>query len=143
MDLMALISQVFKPAADLIDNLHTSKEEKLQQKAVLLQIQTEFLAKGLEFEKDQLKARAAIIEAEAKSGNWLTSSWRPVTMYVFLFMLVSYWFGWVDPTARITPELLDKIFTLLQIGLGGYIVSRGVEKVVPATMQAMKKKEQT
>ena len=143
MDLMTLIGSVFKPAADLIDNLHTSKEEKLQQKAVLLDIQTKFLAQGLEFEKDQLKARAAIIEAEAKSGNWLTSSWRPVTMYTFLVMLVSYWFGWIDVTDRITEPLLEKIFSLLQIGLGGYIVSRGVEKVVPATMKAMKEKEQT
>ena len=31
-----LIAGIFKPATELIDNLHTSKEEKLEQKRLLL-----------------------------------------------------------------------------------------------------------
>lgn len=143
MNIISLIGEIFKPAAKLIDDLHTSEEEKLQQKTHLLEIQSEFLVKALAYEEEQIKAKAAIIIAEAKSGNFLTSSWRPVTMYAFLIMLVSYWFGWVDVDARITPEILGKVFTLLQIGLGGYIASRGIEKVVPATIAALKKKDQT
>ena len=34
-------------------------------------------------------------------------------------------------------------FNLVKIGVGGYIVSRGVEKVVPATVKALKKKDET
>ena len=143
MNVLSLIGQIFKPAAKLIDDLHTSEEEKLKQKAILLELQSKFLTEALAYEQEQMKAKMKIIVAEARSGNLLASSWRPVTMYTFLVMLVSYWFGWIDVNARITPEILAKVFTLLQIGLGGYIASRGVEKVVPAALEAMKKKDET
>lgn len=143
MNVLSLIGQVFKPATELVDSIHTSEEEKLEKKAVLLDIQSKFLVQALEYEQEQLKAKAEIITAEAKSKNVLTSSWRPVTMYTFLAMLVAYWFGWIDITDRITPDLLNKIFSIMQIGIGGYIGSRGIEKVVPAAVDAFKKREQT
>jgi hypothetical protein len=131
MNILKIIGEVFKPAAKLIDDLHTSTEEKLTAKATLLQLQADFLEKGLDFEATRLKEKARIITAEASSGNLLTSSWRPVTMYTFLIMLVSWWFGWIETPANATPEVLEEIFSLLKIGIGGYIGSRGVEKVVP------------
>lgn len=141
MNILNLIGQVFKPAAELVDNLHTSTEEKLAAKATLLQLQSDFIAQGLEFEQGRLKEKARIITAEASSGNLLTSSWRPVTMYTFLVMLVSWWFGWVDLPENATPEVMEKLFSLLQIGIGGYIGSRGIEKVAPKIVAAFKKKE--
>lgn len=137
MNVLSLIGQIFKPAADLIDNLHTSEEEKLQQKAILLQMQTDFLVQGLNYEQAQLEAKAAIITAEAKSSNLLVSSWRPITMLTFLVLVVCDSFGWL------ANPLAEQAWTLLQIGLGGYVVGRSVEKVVPAVTEAMKKKEQT
>jgi hypothetical protein len=141
MNVLKLIGQIFKPATELIDNLHTSEEEKLQQKAVLLDLQTKFLIKGLEFEQEQLKAKAEIIKAEAGSQSWLARSWRPITMLSFLVMLLAYWFGLVDVSERISDEIMGEVFTLLQIGLGGYIVSRGAEKIVPGVLTAMKQKD--
>ncbi len=35
------VSGIFKPAADLIDNLHTSEEEKLKAKAGLVALENE------------------------------------------------------------------------------------------------------
>jgi hypothetical protein len=136
MNLFQLIGQVFKPAADLIDNLHTSKEEKLQQKAVLLELQTGFLENALQYEQEQLKAKAAIITAEAKSDHFLTATWRPITMLTFLALVVCDQFG------LLTFRLADDAWTLLQIGLGGYVVGRSVEKVVPSVTQALKKKDE-
>ena len=137
MNVLSLIGQIFKPAADLIDNLHTSEEEKLQQKAILLQMQTDFLVQGLNYEQAQLEAKAAIITGEAKSSNLLVSSWRPITMLTFLVLVVCDSFGWL------ANPLAEQAWTLLQIGLGGYVVGRSVEKVVPAVTDALKKKEQT
>jgi len=139
MNVLKLIGQIFQPATELIDNLHTSEEEKLQQKAVLLDLQTKFLIKGLEFEQEQLKARASIITAEAKSESWITRSWRPITMLAFVGAILAYWFG-------LTPESLNEehvgdMFTLVQIGVGGYIASRGAEKIVPGMLTAMKQKD--
>lgn len=137
MNVLQLIGQIFKPAADLIDNLHTSTEEKLQQKAVLLDMQTTFLINALEYEQEQLKAKAAIITAEASSEHFLTATWRPITMLTFLGLVVCDQFG------LLTFRLAEDAWTLLQIGLGGYVVGRSAEKVVPAVTEALKKKEQT
>jgi hypothetical protein len=98
---------------------------------------------GLDFEATRLKEKSRIITAEAQSGNWLTSSWRPVTMYVFLIMLVSWWFGWIETPQNATEAVLQDIFGLLKIGIGGYIGSRGVEKVLPKIVSSLKKPEQT
>ena len=67
MNLFQLIGQIFKPAAELIDNLHTSEEEKLAQKAVLLELQSKFLVEALNYEQAQMEAKSRIIEAEVSS----------------------------------------------------------------------------
>jgi len=145
MNIFAIIKDIFAPAAKLVDDLHTSDEEKLQQKANMLETYASVLEFGVQFESEQLKAKSRIIEAEAKSEHWLTATWRPITMLTFMAMLAAYWFGWIDPNEaeRITPELMSDIFDLMKIGIGGYIGSRGLEKVVPATVNAFKAREDT
>lgn len=141
MNILGLIGKIFKPATELIDNLHTSEEEKLQQKAVLLQLQTDFLVEGLAYEKAQMQAKADIITAEAKSESWITRNWRPMTMLAFVAATMAYWFGLTPDD--LPPEAVGDMFTLVQIGIGGYIASRGVEKVIPGAIQAFKAKEET
>lgn len=137
MNVLNLIGQIFKPATELIDNLHTSTEEKLAQKAVLLQLQTDFLKEGLEYEQEQLKQKAAIIMAETNSESWITRNWRPITMLTFLALVV------LDQTGQLAFRLADEAWTLLQMGLGGYVVGRSVEKVTPAVMDVFRKKDET
>lgn len=137
MNVLNLIGQIFKPATELIDNLHTSTEEKLAQKAVLLQLQTDFLKEGLQYEQEQLKQKAAIIMAETKSESWITRNWRPLTMLTFLALVV------LDQTGQLAFRLADEAWTLLQMGLGGYVVGRSVEKVTPAVMDVFRKKDET
>lgn len=136
MNVLNLIGQIFKPATELIDNLHTSTEEKLAQKAVLLQLQTDFLKEGLQYEQEQLKQKAAIIMAETKSESWITRNWRPITMLTFLALVV------LDQTGQLAFRLADEAWTLLQMGLGGYVVGRSVEKVTPAVMETFRKKDE-
>jgi hypothetical protein len=137
MNVLGLIGQIFKPAAELIDNLHTSTEEKLQQKAILLDLQTKFLTEALTYEQEQLKAKAAIITAEAKAESWITRSWRPITMLTFLGLVVCDSFG------LLAFRLADDAWTLLQLGIGGYIVGRSAQGVAKNVTEALKKKEQT
>jgi hypothetical protein len=135
MNILKLVSQIFNPLVDLIDNLHTSTEEKLQQKAVLLDLQTRFLIKGVEAEQEALRARRDIIVAEAKGESWLQRNWRPISMLTFLVLIIA------DQTGMLAFRLAPEAWTLLQIGIGGYIVSRGVEKVAPNLLTALKKKD--
>jgi len=72
-----------------------------------------------------LSASAAnVIIAEAQGKSWLQRNWRPVTMMCFLVMIMLNHAG-VLPVPL--PEIAYKIFGW---GIGGYITSRGVEKVV-------------
>lgn len=141
MNILGLIGQIFKPATELIDSLHTSLDEKLQAKAVLLDLQIGFMADALEYEAKQLEAKTQIILAEANSESWITRNWRPMTMLSFVAAVMAYWFGLTPDD--LTPESVDAMFTLVQIGLGGYVVGRSVEKVVPGIIKAMKSKEKT
>lgn len=137
MNILGLIGQIFKPATDLIDNLHTSTEEKLEQKAQLLALQVQFLEKGLAYEQEQLRQKAAIIMAEAQGGSWIQRNWRPITMLTFLALVV------LDQTGVLAFRLAPQAWTLLQIGLGGYVVGRSAEKIVPGVLSAMKKRDET
>lgn len=137
MSVLNLISGIFKPAVKLIDELHTSEEEKLIQKAATLETYAKALEMGLQFETAQLEARARIVEAEAKSESWLTANWRPITMLTFLALVVADVFGML--AFRLAPEA----WSLLQLGIGGYVVGRTVEKAATPVIEALKKKDQT
>ena len=119
------ISGLVQPVADLIDNLHTSDEERLAVQAKLSQIQHQMTEKVMAYESRLLDAKASVITAEAQGQSWLQRNWRPITMLTFLVLVVADTFGLT--TFRLAPEA----WSLLQIGLGGYVVGRSVEKVVP------------
>lgn len=74
-------------------------------------------------------AQAGIVQAEASSENWLASSWRPLTMLTFVALIVSRWFGWAAP--GLNPEEYLKLWDIVQMGLGGYVIGRSAEKTVP------------
>jgi hypothetical protein len=38
-----------------------------------------------------------------------------------------------------TEATLNRVFDLIQLGLGGYIVGRSAEKVIPQILKAVKK----
>lgn len=124
MGFLDLIAGIFKPAAELIDELHTSEEEKLKQQRRLLEIQAMVLDSSLQYEKEMMTSRAEIINSEAKSEHWITATWRPITMLTFLALAVG------DSLGLLQTPLRDEAWTLLQIGLGGYVVGRSAEKVI-------------
>lgn len=124
-----LIASVFKPAVELIDELHTSEEERLKARGHLLDVQASAMQRVFEYEATLLEGKAKIIHAEASSKHWLTANWRPITMLTFLVLAVGDSMGWLA-----TP-LRDEAWNLLSIGLGGYIVGRSGEKIAQTIKQ--------
>jgi hypothetical protein len=88
----------------------------------------------LEYEQRLLESRASIITAEAKGDSFLQRSWRPITMLTFLALTVGDSLGWLP------NPLAPQAWTLLQLGLGGYVVGRSGEKITKA-IGAMKAKD--
>lgn len=82
-------------------------------------------------------SQAQIVNSEAASSHWLAANWRPITMLTFVALIVARWFGWAAPNLADAEYL--KLWDIVQLGLGGYVVGRSVEKVVPAIADALKK----
>lgn len=131
--MMSLISGMFAPAAALIDNLHTSEEERLEIKLKMFEIQMNAAMQAQEYEAALLEAKANIITAEAQGASWLQRSWRPITMLTFLALVVCDSFGLLE------FRLAEQAWTLLQIGLGGYVMGRSAEKIIPKVTEIMRK----
>lgn len=100
--------------------------------------QAQTVQKALEVLKsvNATDAQATTAAAEALSailtqGSFLERNWRPVLMVVLMMILICSFFGLVPShlNDQVSPTM-DKIWTLLQIGLGGYLPLRTFEKVM-------------
>ncbi len=54
------------------------------------------------------------------------SSRRPIVMLVFTALIVCRWMGWASPD--ISETLERKLLEIAQLGIGGYIASRGLRR---------------
>jgi len=104
----------------VVGNLFPDAEAKAKAEQEVL---TQLLAHQSEIES----AAASIIKTEAASTHWLASNWRPLTMIVFVALIVARWFGWSAP--NLAPEEYIKLWDIVQLGLGGYVIGRSVEKI--------------
>jgi hypothetical protein len=129
-----LVAGIFKPAADLIDSLHTSEDERLSQKAHLLNVQANVIQQAIDYEKETFKAQTDIIRAEAQSEHWITATWRPITMLVFLGLAVLDSFGVIEALSG--RALAEEAWALLQLGIGGYVVARSGEKITKSIIES-------
>jgi hypothetical protein len=119
-----LIAGIFKPAAELIDELHTSTDEKNKHKERLLSVQAAAMQTVFDYEKASLEGQQKIVMAEAQSEHWVTATWRPITMLTMLSLALGDSLGWLP------NPLKDEAWMLLQLGIGGYVVARSGEKIV-------------
>lgn len=142
--LIPVVGKVFDGLVGLIDGLHTSDEEKAQAKTGLFKLQAELYTKVMEFEARLVEAQSRIIQAEALSETWIAANWRPITMLTFVALVVNRWTGILGiiglPPIDIPPEIEKELWTVIQLGLGGYVAGRSLEKIVPAVADVMKNK---
>ena len=114
---------VIKQVGDVLDNLTTSKEEKLaaQQKIKEVLMQAEANA------QEQVTRRW---EADMKSDNWLSKNIRPL-ICIFLtamFVVISIFDGNAGGFA-IAPAYVPIYQTLLITVYGAYFAGRSIEKI--------------
>ncbi len=84
------------------------------------------------------EAAASIIADEAKSEHWLASSWRPMVMLTFTALIVARWLGYSAP--GISEAEVLKLWDIVQLGLGGYVIGRSAEKIVPQIAEMVAKR---
>jgi hypothetical protein len=139
---MLPIIQAVAPLAKILFN---TVDKAVADKDLAAKLKADLQTQMLQSHTQELQAAARIVEAEAKS-NWFAASWRPLLMYVLIFILI--WNYVLGPVilflfkATITIELPGDVWTLLQIGLGGYVVGRSAESVARTIANKPQPKDQ-
>ena len=133
MSIWGIVSGIFKPIAGIVESFNLSSTEKEKYRTALAEIQSNLAAQLIQLQEKELEAKSKILMAEATGRSWLQRNWRPITMLTFLFLVV------MDAFDLMPFRLAPQAWTFLQIGLGGYVAGRSVEKVMPAVAQVLKK----
>ena len=116
-----------KDIGGVIDNLHTSEEEK----AAAKQKMEEILAAAEQAAQVQVSARW---EADMKHGSWLSKNIRPMTL-IFLtvcFVILSVFDGNLGEFT-ISSAYVPVYQTLLMTVYAAYFAGRSIEKVKRVT----------
>ena len=139
--MIQMLGAVAPLAKILFNTIDKAVPDKDLQEKLKADLQTQLLQSNTQ----ELQAAAKIIEAEAKAG-WFAASWRPLLMYVLIFILV--WNYVIGPVIKvftgavISFELPGDVWTLLNVGLGGYVVGRSAESVARTLANRPVNKEQ-
>lgn len=86
-----------------------------------------------DLDKAITEARSNVIMAEAQGASWLQRNWRPLLMLVIIVIVANNYI--VYPYISIFTDkvkvldLPDKLWALMEIGVGGYIMGRTAEKM--------------
>ena len=76
------------------------------------------------------------------TGSAMQRNWRPALMWVIIAIIannyllapfLNHFVLYFGAEGKLLPilELPDKLFNLMSIGLGGYVVGRSAEKIIP------------
>lgn len=123
--MIGLITSLLPVVGNVLDRVLPDTVERDKVKS---ELQAQMLQHSAEIEK----AAASVVVAEAKGESWLQRNWRPVTMMSFVVIIVNNYIAvpWLQTLGlpAVSLDIPPDMWSLLQIGIGGYIVSRGAEK---------------
>jgi hypothetical protein len=124
--LPALVPILGKALGNLIPDANARAQAEAE-------IAKQLLASSAELER----AAGEIVLAEARSEHFLAACWRPILMLTFGGLIVARWLGYSAP--GISEAEVLKLWDIVQLGLGGYVIGRSAEKIAPQIVAAIKK----
>ncbi len=113
---MSVLQNVVREIGGIVGRLSVSSKEKQK-------IQEEIQALVYRYKSELVREQSAAVGEEAR-GNWLQRSWRPVVMLAFVVVILS---GMFTESALLSDG--SRLWDMLEIGLGGYVIGRGGEQV--------------
>ena len=133
---------ILKALADLVPSIGRSIEKIIPDKDLARKLTHEIQVLVMGIESGLIQAKSAIIVAEAQGASWIQRNWRPVTMLTFVFIIANNYiivpyavaFGAPIPMLEIPPLM----WSMLTVGIGGYIGARPYEKGVKIKADASK-----
>lgn len=124
---------LISPVTNLIDELHTSGEEKAAAKAKLVELISQAQTEAMKAETAFAELQSKVIIAEAQGSSWMQRNWRPLLMLTFTgilannFILAPYFSALTHGAVQVL-EFPTAFWGLLTVGVGGYLAGRTFEK---------------
>lgn len=100
------------------------------------QLKAQLTLAALQQDAGALQAAADIIRAEAQGESWLQRNWRPLLMLTVVaiignnYLVAPYVNALFGAGTAPVLDLPDRLWDLMTLGVGGYVVGRTAEKAV-------------
>lgn len=129
---MSFLGIIEAVAAPILQPLFGLIDQAVPDKDLAVKLKTDMQLAVLKIQEKTLESQKEIIVAEAQGESPLQRNWRPAFMVLLMaslvFSLVGGMMGLGDRIADGWDAINDNAWLLMQIGLGGYIGGRTVEK---------------
>lgn len=123
---------ILQPVVGLVDNLHTSDEEKLTLRAQIEQIKADLVGKLIETEARLLESQHKLQTAELQQDDLVTKRWRPFVGYglgaAVIFNLIAPQIAAMVKPGLVIPPADPSLIAIAASLLGVGTVSRSMEK---------------
>jgi hypothetical protein len=121
------VKETIDSIGNAIDKIDKSDEKlvlQLKYKELLMKIE----GACIDYESKLLDSKSTIINSEAKGESWLQRNWRPLLMCICMFIVFNNYV--LVPYFNLPVTTLDDhIWTLMDLGVGGYVAGRSLEKI--------------
>lgn len=128
MDVLQTIKDAFQPTVVVIDQLKLADSEKALLVTTIIQTENALARQVLQYEAQLIAMQSLVEQAKAHKENWLQYMWRPMTMIVFVLLVA------LDSLGLLPKPLAPQMWTLIELGLGGYVIGRSAERLVPTVI---------
>lgn len=130
LSILPIIGPIVEKVTGIVDKAVADKDLANKLKT---ELQLKLMTLDYSSMEKELEEQASIIVAEAQ-GNWIQRSWRPILMLTIVAIVANNYllFPYLKmfTSKAVILELPDKLYTLMTIGVGGYIVGRSGEKMM-------------
>lgn len=124
-----IVGKILGGVLDIVDDAVEDKDHANDIKANLTEV----------FEQADLTKFTALVEGQTKvllgeiqGQSWMQRNWRPVLMLTIVAIVANnyilYPYLSLFTSKAVVLDLPDKLYNLMSIGVGGYIVGRSAEK---------------
>jgi len=140
--MLETIAGLFAPVTKLIELFKLAPKDKSALQNELAKIQADVRVEMMQLEQQLIKSQGSVVLAEAQGASALQRLWRPILMMMiiiivaFNYILVPISRIWTDVIPMLAAPVEAKLWILLQIGVGGYVSLRSVEKIVDKFVKA-------
>lgn len=130
LDFLNPVKGIVNTVTGVIDQFVESDEDKLKAKQQILDAESEARRQILEYEAQRAHEAAKTVRAEVASDHWLAANWRPILMLTFTY-IIAHNFVLAPVFGLVVLEIPTDMWSLMKIGVGGYVVGRSAERIVP------------